>query len=133
MPTEAVAPRKLPDNETSSASGRLYRISSTDDILSPYSAEKPPDENPIEATKSGLITLIPSCCPERTNNGRYISIPLIYTMFSSKFPPRTEYCELNSLLELTPAKVASIDSILPPDASGTKRKSLGSMVCIVPC
>lgn len=39
-------------------------------ILSPYLASKPPEENPTEATISGLMTERPSCCPLRTRKGR---------------------------------------------------------------
>ena len=44
-------------------------------------------------------------------------MPLIYTEFSSYVPPRTEYWLDISLVELTPARVVSIDSMLPPVAS----------------
>ena len=41
--------------------GCLYFISNTDDILSPYLAEKPPAENNILPTKSLFTKLKPSC------------------------------------------------------------------------
>ena len=66
-------------------------MSSADDILSPYFASKPPVEKPIFSTMSGLMTDSPSCCPERTRKGRYTSTLFIYTLFSSKEPPRTLY------------------------------------------
>ena len=66
-------------------------MSSAEDILSPYFASKPPVEKPIDSTMSGFIMDNPSCCPLRTRNGRYISTLFIYTLFSSKLPPRTLY------------------------------------------
>ena len=78
------------------------------------------------------MKLNPSCCPERISKGRYISMPLTYTMFSSKLPPRTLYCELSSLLLLTPACVAITASMLPPEASGARRFCLVSICWMVP-
>ena len=40
-------------------------------------------------------------------------MPFTYTKFSSKFPPLTEYCALNSLAELTPGSVFSSASTPP--------------------
>ena len=53
-------------------------------------------------------------------------MPLTYTMFSSKLPPRTLYCELSSLLLLTPACVA-ITGLLcfRPKRLGARRILLG--------
>ncbi len=45
--------------------------------------------------------------------------------FSSKLPPRTEYCELISLLEETPGNVFSIASI-PPEIEGEIEALRGS-------
>ena len=51
-------------------------------------------------------------------------------MFSSKLPPRTLYCELSSLFELTPVKVSSSDS-MPPVALGMRRYFEGSSTSLV--
>ena len=56
--------------------GLRYRMSSTELILSPYFASKPPAENSMASTMSGLGKDNPSCCPERTRKGRYTSMSL---------------------------------------------------------
>ena len=105
-------------------------MSSTDDIRSPYSALKPPVEKFTEPTISELIMLNPSCCPLLMSCGRYTSIPLIYTLFSSYEPPRTIYCELISFFELTPAIVVMSDSTPLPPTVGINCNLLASMACI---
>ena len=47
----------------------IYAIS-TEANLSPYLAWKPPAEKSTFCTKSVLVKLNPSCCPERIRNGR---------------------------------------------------------------
>ena len=61
-------------------------------------------------TMFGFTKLKPSCCPDLIKKGLYTSIPLTYTKFSSKLPPLTLYCVLNSLLLLTPGKVIKMFS-----------------------
>ena len=82
-------------------------MSSTEDMRSPYVASNPPGEKSTWSTISGLMMLSPSCWPLRMSCGRYTSTPLMYTRFSSNEPPRTEYCEESSLLELTSGRVFS--------------------------
>ncbi len=51
--------------------------------------------------------------------------------FSSKLPPRTLYCELSSLVELTPAKVFTMSSTPPAPAEGSSTASLASSLVMV--
>ena len=113
-------------------------MSSADDILSPYFAAKPPVENPTFSTISALMMERPSCCPLLTSNGLYISTPLIYTEFSSNEPPRTLYCDDNSLCVETPACCWMSSSTALPDEEGFTRRSLVSScsvweVCLRRC
>ena len=107
-------------------------MSSTDDILSPYLASKPPVEKPTDSTMSGLMTERPSCCPLRTRKGRYISMPFMYTLFSSKLPPRTLYCEDSSLWVDTPACACIISSTALPVTLGACLMSLVSRCWVLP-
>ena len=79
------------------------------------------------------MTERPSCCPLRTSNGRYTSTLFIYTEFSSKAPPRTLYCDDNSLCVLTPACCWMRPSTPFPDADGASLASsaFSSSVCPV--
>ena len=105
-------------------------MSRADDILSPYLASKPPEENPTDSTMSGLMMLNPSCCPLRMRRGRYISTLFIYTEFSSKLPPRTLYCEDSSLWMLTPACCWISSSTALPDAEGLSLRFFTSSCCV---
>ena len=50
--------------------------------------------------------------------------------FSSKLPPRTLYCELNSLVELTPGRVFTMSSTPPAPADGSSTVSFASSLVI---